>query len=41
MAQQLYEDAVLLHRMRTIRVIRRDRFVNYWLDQEHFKESSF
>jgi hypothetical protein len=37
MTRKLYEDAALLHRMQTEHPIRRDRFLNYWLDRESFK----
>jgi hypothetical protein len=37
MTRQLYEDAVLLHRIHTEHAVRRDRFLNYWLDRDCFK----
>ena len=37
MTQKLYEDAAMLHRLHTERPLKRDRFLNYWLDRDCFK----
>jgi hypothetical protein len=37
LAQQLYQDAVYLHRIRLHPPVQRDRILNYWIDRDSFK----
>ncbi len=37
LTRQLYEDAANLHRIRLHPLVKRDRFINYWIDRDSFK----